>query len=103
MSGGQRQRIDLARALASNAKILILDEPTSSLDIESSTNFNTVLLSIRDQKKQTIIIVSHDLFGVRNSDKIIVLKNGAVENIGSHDYLLDNNDWYSKAYMSNHK
>ena len=103
LSGGQRQRIDLARALASNAKILILDEPTSSLDIESSTNFNTVLLSIRDQKKQTIIIVSHDLFGVRNSDKIIVLKNGAVENIGSHDYLLDNNDWYSKAYMSNHK
>jgi ABC-type bacteriocin/lantibiotic exporter with double-glycine peptidase domain len=103
LSGGQRQRIDLARALASNAKILILDEPTSSLDIESSTNFNTVLLSIRDQKKQTIIIVSHDLFGVRNSDKIIVLNNGAVENIGSHDYLLDNNDWYSKAYMSNHK
>ena len=103
LSGGQRQRIELARALASNAKILILDEPTSSLDLEASTNFIAVLQSIRDQKKQTIIIVSHDLFGIRNSDKTIVLKNGVVENVGSHDYLLDNNDWYSKAYMSNHK
>ena len=103
LSGGQRQRIDLARALASNAQILILDEPTSNLDIESSTNFNAVLSSIRDQRRQTIIIVSHDLFGVSNSDKIIVLKNGIVEDIGNHDYLLDNNDWYSKAYSSSQK
>jgi ABC-type multidrug transport system fused ATPase/permease subunit len=103
LSGGQRQRIDLARALASNAQILILDEPTSNLDIESSTNFNTVLSSIRDQGKQTIIIVSHDLFGVSNSDKIIVLKDGIVEDMGNHDYLLDNNDWYSKAYSSSQK
>ena len=98
LSGGQRQRVDLARALAGNFNILILDEPTSSLDKESTVEFNSILLSIRAKKDKTIIIVSHDLSAISNSDKIIVIRDGGVESIGTHNSLLNGDNWYSKAY-----
>jgi ABC-type multidrug transport system fused ATPase/permease subunit len=100
LSGGQRQRLDLARALAGDSKILILDEPTSNLDFESSENFNMMLSSICERKDKTIIIVSHNLLSISNSDQIIVLKNGKVDCAGNHNYLLKNSDWYSKAFLS---
>lgn len=97
LSGGQRQRLDLARALLSRAPILILDEPTASLDATSAQAFHQALARIRAQTDTTIIIVSHDLEGIRGADHIIVLNEGRVEAAGSHDQVLRSSPWYAKA------
>jgi ABC-type multidrug transport system fused ATPase/permease subunit len=97
LSGGQRQRIDLSRALLKKAPILILDEPTSSLDAESEKGFSRALARIRRNTNTTIIVVSHRLTSILNADSIIVLKEGEVEEIGVHDELIKSNKWYSNA------
>jgi len=98
LSGGQRQRIDLARALVKNAPILILDEPTSSLDATSEENFMEVISAIRQKTKTTIIIVTHSLPSISTSDLIVVLNNGRIESMGTHYSLLKEKGWYSKAW-----
>ena len=76
LSGGQRQRIGIARAIYKNSKILVLDEATSSLDIETEKE---VIKSIENlHGKLTIIIISHRLSAVKNCSKIIELKNGKI-------------------------
>jgi len=99
LSGGQRQRLDLARALVKKAAILILDEPTSNLDAESEENFKKVISKIRQKTNTTIIIVSHRLASISNSDQIVVLNKGVVEAIGMHTELLKEKGWYSKAWQ----
>jgi ABC-type multidrug transport system fused ATPase/permease subunit len=98
VSGGQRQRLDLARALVKNAEILIMDEPTSNLDVESEERFNDVLTQIRKKTKTTIIIISHRLSSVVDSDQIIVLNQSRIEAIGTHNDLLKQKGWYAKAW-----
>ena len=98
LSGGQLQRLDLARALIRKASILILDEPTSNLDANSEEEFHNTLETILDKTNATIIIVSHKLKAVMNSEKIIVLNKGKIEAIGSHNELLILSDWYNKAW-----
>ncbi|MBT5230585.1 MAG: ABC transporter ATP-binding protein [Methylococcales bacterium] len=98
LSGGQRQRLDLARALVKQSDILILDEPTSNLDAESERAFHQALKRIRSETQATIVIVSHQLAGVCDAEQIVVLSAGAVEAIGTHDELLKESDWYSKAW-----
>ena len=98
LSGGQKQRLDLARALISNSSILILDEPTSNLDVESEEKFNNSLDKIHNETDTTIIIVTHSLSGISNADNIVIFNNGVVENQGTHDELLMQDGWYSKAW-----
>ena len=74
LSGGQKQRIDLARAILKNSKILILDEPTSNLDVETEKLFYKTLKKINLKKKITIILITHRLNHIKDSDKIVVLK-----------------------------
>jgi ABC-type multidrug transport system fused ATPase/permease subunit len=100
LSGGQRQRLDLARALVKKAPILILDEPTSNLDAESSEMFNKSISRIRKQADTTIIIIAHGLKSISNSDNIIVLNQGKIEASGIHSDLLVENGWYAKAWKS---
>jgi len=100
LSGGQAQRLDLARALVRNADVLILDEPTSNLDAESEYLFNKTLKKICKEKHTTIIIVSHRLASISDSDKIVVLNQGSVVDAGKHSYLLDQNSWYKKAWIA---
>src|SRR5215471_10160218 len=86
LSGGERQRIGIARALIRNAPILILDEPTAALDIESE---KVVLEALeRLMKGRTVITIAHRLSTIRDADKIIVLKAGVVAEQGTHDELV---------------
>ncbi|MBT4730519.1 ATP-binding cassette domain-containing protein [Candidatus Woesearchaeota archaeon] len=98
LSGGQRQRLDLARALVKKVPILILDEPTSNLDVESEERLKSVLEKIRNDTDITIIIVTHRLASVVDFDKIIVLNKGLVESVGGHSKLLKERGWYGNAW-----
>ncbi len=98
LSGGQRQRLDLARALVKKSPVLILDEPTSNLDVESEEAFKRVLDKINKQTNTTIIIVTHRLASITNADKIIVLNRGEIDGSGTHLKLLSQGGWYVKAW-----
>jgi len=103
LSGGQRQRIDLARALISESPILILDEPSSNLDAESEEMFRVSLKRISEETNITIVIVSHRLESISLSNQIIVLKQGKIEDQGSHNDLIIRKGWYAKAWKLQHE
>ncbi|RPI27617.1 MAG: ABC transporter ATP-binding protein, partial [Chloroflexota bacterium] len=97
LSGGQRQRIAIARAFIRNTPILILDEPSTGLDAEST---ELVLNALRVlMKGKTTIIISHDLNLIRSADTIVVIKQGEVEQIGNHESLLEAGGLYANLYM----
>ncbi|BGI51543.1 MAG: SmdA family multidrug ABC transporter permease/ATP-binding protein [Buchnera aphidicola (Ceratovacuna japonica)] len=97
LSGGQKQRISIARALLTNSKIIILDDALSAVDGKTE---NKILKNIKKSKKKntTIILVSHKLSTLINSDKIIVLKNGKIDQIGNHKKLIKEKKWYYKMF-----
>jgi ABC-type multidrug transport system fused ATPase/permease subunit len=96
LSGGQRQRIGIARAIIRNNPILILDEPTAALDTESES---TVVKALeRLMKGRTTITIAHRLSTIRNSDVIIVLKDGVVAEQGTHDELMKLGGTYADLY-----
>ncbi|MCI0549549.1 MAG: ABC transporter ATP-binding protein/permease [Anaerolineae bacterium] len=96
LSGGQRQRIAIARAFIRDTPILILDEPSTGLDAEST---DLVLQALRKlMKGKTTIIISHELNLIRNADKIIVIKEGEIEQIGTHDELIRAGGLYANLY-----
>ncbi|MCE9640173.1 MAG: ABC transporter ATP-binding protein/permease [Betaproteobacteria bacterium] len=86
LSGGQRQRIALARALLSNAEILLLDEPTSALDAGSEARILETIASLHGRR--TIILVTHRREILKHADRILVLKNGRVAESGTYEELL---------------
>ena len=98
LSGGQRQRIELARALAARAPILILDEPTSSVDGESAHLISMALDRIREETESTIILVGHHLGTLRHCDRIIVLGEGRVQDQGTHAELMGREGWYRSTF-----
>ena len=103
LSGGQRQRLDLARALLKNAEILILDEPTSQLDADSEAHLRSALRRIREETELTVIIVGHRLSTVSLAEQIIVLRDGQIDDCGTHDELMDRGGWYADAYAKQHQ
>jgi ABC-type multidrug transport system fused ATPase/permease subunit len=94
ISGGQKQRISLARALISEPAILILDEPTSSLDSISEQMIQKALEKLQKNRNLTIIIIAHRLSTIKEADKIILLKEGHVIADGSHEELIQKNTSY---------
>ena len=88
VSGGERQRLDLARVLAKKAPILILDEPSSNLDLNTGKIIHKVIEKERKERNITVIIIGHRLNWLRSFDKLIILKNGEVENVGAHNDLI---------------
>jgi ABC-type multidrug transport system fused ATPase/permease subunit len=96
LSGGQRQRIAIARAFIRDTPILILDEPSTGLDAEST---DLVLQALRKlMKGKTTIIISHELNLIRDADKIIVIKAGEIEQMGTHDELIRAGGLYANLY-----
>jgi ABC-type multidrug transport system fused ATPase/permease subunit len=97
LSGGQRQRIAIARAFIRDTPILILDEPSTGLDAEST---ELVLQALRKlMKGKTTIIISHELNLIRDADKIIVIKEGQIEQMGTHDELIRAGGLYANLYI----
>ncbi len=88
LSGGQRQRIAIARALITNPRILIFDEATSALDYESEKIIQDNMKAIAEGR--TVIIIAHRLSAVRDANRIVVMERGEVNEIGSHNELLQN-------------
>ena len=98
LSGGQRQRLAIARALLKDARLLILDEATSSLDSHSERHIQLALENVR--KGRTCLIIAHRLSTIENADRIVVLDKGHVVEQGKHEDLLALNNYYSKLYQS---
>jgi ATP-binding cassette, subfamily B, bacterial MsbA len=96
LSGGERQRIAIARAILKNAPILILDEATSALDSESEALVQSALHNLMSGR--TVFVIAHRLSTVRRADRIVVIENGAIADIGSHDDLMAKLGTYRRLY-----
>ncbi|MGH9530330.1 MAG: ABC transporter ATP-binding protein [Terriglobales bacterium] len=96
LSGGERQRIAIARALLKNAPILILDEATSALDSESEALVQSALHNLMSGR--TVVVIAHRLSTVRRADRIVVIENGTIADIGPHDDLMKRFGTYRRLY-----
>jgi ATP-binding cassette subfamily B protein len=96
LSGGQRQRLGIARALLMNPDVLVFDEATSSLDYESERSIQLAMRSILGTR--TTIIIAHRLSTVREADKIVVLDQGRILEVGSHEQLLTRGGIYHRLH-----
>ena len=97
LSGGQRQRLAIARALLKNAPILILDEATSALDTQSERKVQQALDTLR--RGRTAFVIAHRLSTIENADRIVVLDQGQIAEIGSHAELLARQGLYASLYQ----
>ena len=98
VSGGQKQRLCIARALLKNPKILILDDSTSAVDTATEQKIRTVL--IEEIPECTKIIIAQRISSVRDADVIVVMNEGAITGIGTHEELLATNEEYQEIYYS---
>jgi subfamily B ATP-binding cassette protein MsbA len=96
LSGGERQRIAIARAILKNAPILILDEATSALDSESESLVQAALQNLISGR--TVFVIAHRLSTVRRADRIVVLDNGTISDIGGHEELMQKLGTYRRLY-----
>jgi len=97
LSGGQRQRLSIARAIVKNPEILILDDSLSAVDALTEANIIEKLKQTRVGK--TNIIVAHRFSAIAKADKIVVMENGKISCIGTHNELINYDNWYKSQYL----
>jgi len=96
LSGGQKQRISIARAILKNAPIILLDEATSSLDADSEEKVQNAIINLT--KNKTTLVIAHRLSTIIRADKIILVNEGKVAAVGTHNTLLENSPIYKNLY-----
>ena len=96
LSGGQKQRISIARAVLKNSPIILLDEATSSLDAISEEKVQNAVINLT--KNKTTLVIAHRLSTIIRADKIIVMNQGKIVDIGTHNDLLKNSMIYKNLY-----
>ena len=101
LSQGQRQLLAIARAILSNASILILDEATSSIDTRTEVLIQNAMIKLMEGK--TTFVIAHRLSTIRNADKILALKDGEIIESGTHSELLAKDGFYANLYNSQFK
>ena len=94
---GQKQRISIARALAKHAPILVLDDSTSALDMETEHEIQKTLNELEDTTK---LIIAHRISAVRHADEIIYLQDGKIAERGTHEELLEKKGLYYQTYLA---
>ena len=97
LSGGQKQRITIARALAKKDPVLVLDDSTSALDMETEQKIHETLQELTESTK---IIIGHRISAVCHADEIIILENGSIAERGTHNSLLEKKGLYYQTYMA---
>jgi len=98
LSGGERQRIAIARAIYKDAPILLLDEPTSSLDSEAEAKVQTALEGL--MRGRTVLMIAHRLSTVKKADLICVLDQGRIVELGRHDELVAKGGLYTRLHKT---
>ena len=98
LSGGQRQRVAIARAVIKPAEILIFDDATSALDLKTEAELYSKLG--RNKKDTTKIIIAQRIASVKNADRIVVMDNGKLADVGSHEQLMITSSIYKDIYDS---
>ncbi|MGM0827003.1 MAG: ABC transporter ATP-binding protein [Bacillota bacterium] len=101
LSGGQKQRIAIARAICTDPSILILDDATSAVDMETEFRIQKALKEVMSDR--TTFIIAHRISSLKHADEILVLENGKVVERGVHDFLLKNNGPYQRIYDIQYK
>ena len=96
LSGGQKQRVAIARAILRRSPIIILDEATASVDVETERQIQKAIAGIAG--KRTIIAIAHRLSTIRNADQILVIENGKVSESGTHDELVARGGSYARMH-----
>lgn len=96
LSGGQKQRLSIARAVLKDPQILILDDAMSAVD--ANTEQNIIKNLTESRKGKTTIIIAHRISQVQNCDKIIVMKDGKITDVGNHEDLISYDSWYKNQY-----
>lgn len=96
LSGGQKQRISLARALLKNPSIIILDDTTSAVDMETESQIQSELGSLQD--RHTVFIIAHRISSIKDADQILVVDDGQIIEAGTHDELLERENYYYTVF-----
>ena len=96
LSGGQKQRISLARALLKEPSILVLDDTTSAVDMETESQIQDALARI---EYETVFIIAHRISSIKDADVIIVLSDGEIAEMGNHDELIQKKGYYYTVFM----
>jgi ABC-type multidrug transport system fused ATPase/permease subunit len=98
LSGGQAQRLSIARVLVTNPKLLILDEPTANVDAITDEKLIKSVQAV--MRGRTTVIIAHRLWTIKNADKIVLLREGQIEAMGTHQQLLQTSEFYREFFAS---